>query len=69
MRYIVEPKVLAAVLEEGRRAKEKLQDHFRMPKFEYKTVMPEDAKEVYRLCAIFGDQEVIQRDGFVAKEK
>ena len=69
MRYMDEPKVIEALLEEGRRAKEKFRDHFRMPKFEYKTVMPEDAKEVYRLCAIFGDQEVIQRDGFVAKEK
>ena len=69
MKYRADPKVIEAVLEEGRREKEKFRDHFRMPKFEYKTVMPEDAKEVYRLCAIFGDQEVIQRDGFVAKEK
>ena len=41
------------------------EDPFCLPKFEYKTVTPDDDKEVYRLCARFGDQKVIQRDGVV----
>lgn len=69
MRYLDDPKVLAAVLEEGLRAKEKLGIPFRLPKFEYKTVTPDADKEVYRLCAMVGDQKVIQGFGFVAKEK
>ena len=65
MKYRADPKVI----EEGFRAKEKLENPFRLQKFEYKTVTPDADKEVYQLCARFGDQKVIQRDGFVATEK
>ena len=65
MRYIVEPKVIEAVIAAGLREKEMFEDPFCLPKFEYKTVTPDDDKEVYRLCARFRDQKVIQRDGVV----